>query len=465
MAIKQINSIKQIGMLATSVLDLRFADYQELIINTILRKRVEHLLVVASRQAGKSKSIAAGIAMLAAFSSNEEILIIAPTKTQAAVIYKYVLQYVKSSTVLCNYVDFKKQRSLETLGNEISKERITFTNPITKETSTIFIMSAGGSGKGEGALGQSPTILVIDESQSIDDEAYNKILAMMASLKKTQPMIIEIGTAHNINHFYETWEENNGIKKVRVTCEDGITQSIMNAKFIAREKQRLSEVDFNRWYMGIFPTTGDKNIFNRAKVKAAMQRIVTPKTNVIDIGIDVARYGDDSTVVTAKQGFSVFYQKEHNKEGVDQTAGRGINLATQYVRAGYKVRVTVDDTGVGGGVTDIIKAALPEVEVYGVCNNNVAKDPIAYNDLITELWFEVSKIIDQIQLPNNKELITELSQRFYGYTLKGQKTIESKKIMKKRGLKSPDRADSLLYCFYPDIQQIVAESSFDAGFV
>lgn len=463
-AISNVGSIDQIQFLGQAVCDITFADYQSLIVNYILRKRCEHLLVVASRQAGKSKSIAAGIAMLAAFSPGEEILIIAPTKTQAAVIYKYVLQYVKNSTILCNYVDFKQQRSLETLGNEISKERITFTNPVTKETSTIFIMSAGGSGKGEGALGQSPTILVIDESQSIDDEAYNKILAMMASIKKTQPMIIEIGTAHNINHFYETWEEGTGIQKVRVTCEHGIEQGIMNPKFIAREKARLSKVDFERWYMGIFPTTGDKNVFDRVKTKTAMQRTIKPVTNTIDLGVDVARYGDDATVITGKQGFTVFFQKEHNKESVPQTAGRVIHIARGYLAMGYKMRITIDDTGVGGGVTDLVQDALPDVEVYGVNNNNVAQDPIAYADLISELWFSISDMIDQIQLPNSKQLLKELSQRFYTYTLKGQKQIESKKVIKKRGEKSPDRADSLAYSFYPDIINMLNDYGDDAGF-
>lgn len=462
----KINSMQAVGELTQGVLQTGLTDYQQLMVNFILRKRVEHLLIVASRQVGKSYGIGAGISLLAAFSPGEDILIIAPTKTQAAVIYKYVLQYVKNSPVLRHYVDLKKQRKLENLGNEVSKERITFTNPITKQTSTIFIMSAGGSGKGEGALGQSPTILIIEESQSIDDEAYNKILAMMASKKKTKPMIIEIGTAHTVNHFYEAWEDiDNGIAKLRITCEQGIEQGVVDAKFIAREKKRLSEVDFNRWYMGIFPTTGDKNVFNRPKTKAAMEIASVPvHTNIIDIGVDVARYGDDATVITCKQGWFVFSQQEHNKEGVPETAGRVVAAAKGFVQQGYKVRITVDDTGVGGGVTDLVKQELPECEVYGVCNNNKSVDNMLFGDLISELWFWVADNVHKMKLPKNNDLLKELTARLYKYNNKGHKVIEPKDAMKKRGLRSPDRADSLVYAFYPDVANKIA-SDFDAGFI
>ena len=55
-----------------------------------------------------------------------------------------------------------------------------------------------------------------------------------------------------------------------------------------------------------------------------------------------------------------------------------------------------------------------------------------------------------ISIPNNPELIMQLSQPTVKYSSNGKLLIESKEDLKKRGLSSPDMADSLAYSFWQE---------------
>jgi hypothetical protein len=79
---------------------------------------------------------------------------------------------------------------------------------------------------------------------------------------------------------------------------------------------------------------------------------------------------------------------------------------------------------------------------------NVAEAPATkknYLNLRAELWFKVKDWLAQrdCRLPNDDELVSELAAPSYKYTSTGKIKIESKEEMKKRGIKSPDKADAL----------------------
>jgi hypothetical protein len=60
------------------------------------------------------------------------------------------------------------------------------------------------------------------------------------------------------------------------------------------------------------------------------------------------------------------------------------------------------------------------------------------------MWGNLKEaIIDGIRLPDNADLITDLTGLEYGYTLKNEIKLESKESAKSRGVASPDMADAL----------------------
>jgi phage terminase large subunit len=117
----------------------------------------------------------------------------------------------------------------------------------------------------------------------------------------------------------------------------------------------------------------------------------------------------------------------------------------------------VDDTGLGAGVTDQLEQAQNEekvnpypafnIDVIPLVNNGEAWEP-EYKDLGTELWGNLKDALPTICLPNDQELIEQLTNRKYNIEPDGRIKLERKADMKKRGVHSPDRADALALCMY-----------------
>ena len=118
----------------------------------------------------------------------------------------------------------------------------------------------------------------------------------------------------------------------------------------------------------------------------------------------------------------------------------------QFAEYDKDVLIKVDDTGVGGGVTDeMIKRGYSIMPVnFGA----KASDPDKYPNLISEAWFYLASIIDTIQLELDDDLLMELTSRQWKMDSAGRRRVESKDEYKKRGFRSPDLADALIMCFY-----------------
>jgi hypothetical protein len=85
-----------------------------------------------------------------------------------------------------------------------------------------------------------------------------------------------------------------------------------------------------------------------------------------------------------------------------------------------------------------------------------AKDKDKYPNTISEMWFEFKELIDkeEIQIPDDRELLQQLTSRRYTFDTRGRRIVESKDDFKKRYGKSPDKADALLLCFYNNYSTI-----------
>ena len=132
----------------------------------------------------------------------------------------------------------------------------------------------------------------------------------------------------------------------------------------------------------------------------------------------------------------------------------------------YKIPVCVDDGGVGGGVVDRltrVKRNDPErfkwMEVMRIQFGKRIKHR-NYHDTTTYMMGVLRKLLEdyeddgtpkpvEIILPNDDDLIGQLSSRKYSMTEQSKQKVESKDEMKKRNLPSPDEADSVLLCVIP----------------
>lgn len=192
---------------------------------------------------------------------------------------------------------------------------------------------------------------------------------------------------------------------------------------------------------------GDSCVISLDKIKAATTRNASDQGEYI-AGIDVARFGDDQTVITIRKGLKVI--KLETYRGL-----RGYEIVDRFdsLCDGFNCIVKVDDTGVGGAVTDELHRRGRHT-VVPVNNGQNAMDQDKYSNAINEMWFEFAKMIDEVSIPNDPELIQQLSSRRYTFDKAGRRCIEDKASFKKRFGKSPDLADSLLLCFYNHMSNV-----------
>lgn len=185
----------------------------------------------------------------------------------------------------------------------------------------------------------------------------------------------------------------------------------------------------------------DDAIIGRDAILQAMDREVS-SDGAIEIGVDVARMGNDRTELVKRKGMKEMGRETYQKLRTTEVCDR-VETFANYDKT---VLIKVDDTGVGGGVTDeLIKRG------YNVKPINFGAkpgDPDKYPNLISEAWFYMASIMDSVQLNRDNDLLMELSSRKWVMDTRGRRGVESKDSYKKRGYRSPDKADATILAFY-----------------
>lgn len=168
-----------------------------------------------------------------------------------------------------------------------------------------------------------------------------------------------------------------------------------------------------------------------------------------EVGVDVARGGADDTVFFKRKGLKVTdYKKITSKQLPPKEKLVYISDELEiFVGHDKEIKIKVDDTGVGGGVTDIMERR--KYNIVPINFQQEANDPDKYPNAISEMWFEVAKIIHEIACPELDRLKKELVNRKHKpLDKKGRRVVESKEDYKKGGFSSPDMADGFLLAFY-----------------
>jgi hypothetical protein len=162
-----------------------------------------------------------------------------------------------------------------------------------------------------------------------------------------------------------------------------------------------------------------------------------PKT----IGVDIARFGDDRTVIQRRQGLCAL--DPIVMHGLDnmEVVGRLIAQINE-----FQPDQVFIDAGRGEGVIDRVRQlgyTVAEINFGGK-----ASDPNAYVNKRSEMWDDMAKwFTGGGGIPNNSELKTDLCVPTYKYDAANRFQLESKDDIKKRGMRSPDLADALALTF------------------
>ena len=262
-------------------------------------------------------------------------------------------------------------------------------------------------------------------------------------------------------------------------CFGSLKHRWITKQIDSRTAKRANQVQIQQWIedygedsdfvrirvRGVFPRSSSTQFISQELVDAcsrykAQAFDYLPKT----MSVDVARFGDDQSVVGLKQGRKVRVLAKWRDLDVVNVANRVIALIEEH----EPDAIVVDGDGIGAGVVDIIKArgyhkrgsTVILTEFHGAATPD---KPNVYYNRRAEVWGLLRDAMkDGLEIGDDAEMHTDLiGPEFFYTTRSGHDVIqlESKKDMKSRGLASPDLADMVAMSFAVTLRQKVSASA------
>jgi hypothetical protein len=309
-----------------------------------------------------------------------------------------------------------------------------------------------------GLHNQGRRILVIyDEASAIPDVIWETTEGALTD-RDTEILWFAFGNpTRNTGRFRECFGRFRHIWKTRQI--DSRNTRITNKDQLAEWVRDYGEdSDFVRVRVrGVFPRAGSMQFIGADVVDDAVSSERDAYVGLYDavaMGVDVARFGDDQSVIRIRRGRDARSIKPIKLRGVDTMtlAARIVDEAHQYAVDA----IFVDGGGVGGGVVDrlrMLRMPVHEVQFGSKADRAVNNEGIIYANKRAEMWGAMRDWLKTGMIDGDPELRSDLTGIEYGYVAReGQDAIilEKKEDMKKRGLASPDNADALALTFaYP----------------
>lgn len=294
-------------------------------------------------------------------------------------------------------------------------------------------------------------LLIFDEASAIDDKVWTVARGALTDAN-TEIIWARYGNpTRTSGEFFNQCTKGRRNNYARV---DSRRVTFSNKKLIADWIEEYGEdSDFVRVRVkGMFPRAGYDNFISPGLVTEARRRRLTPDVYASHqkvLAIDPARFGDDSSVVTLRQGMKVHEQwSYHGFDGFELA-----NRIAEIVRENGPIACIVYDAIGNGADLDTTLRRIPglNMPLIPVMWGQPAKDDKQYFNQRSEAWGKMRDFLENGSIPDNDELANQLTSLSYGYDARFRIQLQSKKELKRDGGKSPDRADSLALSFIPEL--------------
>ena len=328
-------------------------------------------------------------------------------------------------------------------------------------------------------------LFILDEASGIDNNIFEPVLG---ALTTPDAKALLLGNPTKLTgFFYDSHHKNRASYKTHHI--DGRTSRLVSQDFIARiiEMYGMDSDVFRVRVSGDFPKAMPDSFIPLEwceRQTEAKRKAIEPRR--IDIGVDVARYGDDSSVIIGVQDKRQEDEPEvyHHNDTMEIT---GYTVATirKYaaIETVEEIHVKIDCDGLGVGVFDRLREQREEIqtaitekrekaaegtdnevvpftlEVYechfgGEGGTVSSDDPVEYANSTGIMWGTIREALRQstLALWRDDRQIAQLSNRRYTINSAGRIELEKKETMKKRGVSSPDIADALGLAMHDPVQ-------------
>lgn len=292
---------------------------------------------------------------------------------------------------------------------------------------------------------EESVLVVFDEASKIADTIW-EVTDGIFTTKKNIWLVLGNGT-RNVGRFYECFHKNK--KHWNTWNIDSRTCRAANKAYLERLVLQYGGEDSDQAKVrvrGLFPKSATRQLISTEAVEKAMKFQAEgweylPKA----FGVDVARFGENSSTICPRQGRKCHDIEVLPKQDLMQTAHR----VAEKIRKEMPLQTFVDGSGIGAGVVDRLRQL--NFSVIDVNGGNQSMNPRFLNKR-AEMWWALKEWIEagECELPNDPKLKEELTCVEYDFTDKGRIRLDRKAdIMEQYGF-SPDRADALAMTFaYP----------------
>lgn len=317
----------------------------------------------------------------------------------------------------------------------------------------------------------SHILIIVDEAAGVDEPIFE---AIEGNLSSQYSRLLLIGNPTNLAGTFYSSFKNPNYKQIAISAFDtpnfttfGIKVEdirsgnwknkivsslprpyLITPEWVADKYEKWGE-DSPMWQarvMGQFPEQGEDTLIPLHKIEKAAMSDLEPNDNDSEvIGADIARFGADKTELARRKGKRIFEIKEYS--GMDTMATS--NILSVFSNTYPHAAVVIDDVGIGAGVTDRMRQLNPYKTIIGLNVGLPAKNTEMFANLRAEMYWGLRErfMNEDIAIPDDEDLKSQLANLKFKYTPRGQVQIESKEDMKKRGLSSPDKADAVALSF------------------
>lgn len=328
-------------------------------------------------------------------------------------------------------------------------------------------------------------LYIIDEASGVDDRIFEPVLG---SLSTPGAKLLMCGNPTRLTGFFHDSHTKNRTS-YRTFHIDGRNSRRVSKDFINTIIEMYGEDSdvFRVRVSGDFPKSLPDSFIPMEwaeRQSEAARSDDAPRR--IDIGVDVARYGDDSSAIAPVRDKKTQDQPDiyHHNDTMEIT-GYTVAAIKRYaaIETVAEIHVKIDCDGLGVGVFDRLREQREDIqneitekrrvaaeendtepvpfllEVYechfgGEGGTVSESDPVEFANSTGIMWGTVREALHHgtLTLWNDDRQITQLSNRRYTINSAGKIELEKKESMKKRGISSPDIADALALALYDPVR-------------
>lgn len=291
---------------------------------------------------------------------------------------------------------------------------------------------------------------VLDEYAQVKQNVYGEII--VPALTDRNGFAYFVGTPKGQNQFYERYLKALNDDRYFVCCYRADETNVLTEQQIADMKKEMTDIEIRQELLCDFTASASNVVIPIDLVTEAAARNVTEAQVAglpLVLAVDVARFGDDDSVLTWRQG--LWMDKQIRLHGLN-TMELANYIAGLYHRK-HPDAIIIDAGAMGTGVIDRLREmGIPNV--FEINFGQRANDPDRYANIRAEIYF---KLLEWLQhggcIPNDPRLKSELTVTEYKFTSAGKIILQPKEEIKELTGHSPDGADSAALTFAVQIHK------------